>query len=241
MKAGSLTLLAALALVANLAAQEGKPSSAAGQNTVAAQEGGADAAGKDPVVVIDFVDAQLSPSHWTLSLHPDGRGHFQSEMGTVNDSPGRIRTPDINRDIQLSSSFSSSVFQTAQKHSYFNQACESHMKVAFQGNKTFTYNGPDGKGSCTFNYSKDREIQALGDNFAAVAETIIEGQRLEMLLQHDPLGLDKEMQSLVDAAQSGRAQQLCAIKSILERLVDDDRVLELVRKRAKSLLAQADS
>src|SRR5579871_4865467 len=111
MKALPLTLLAAMALVANLAAQEAKASPPAGQSTVSAQDGGSDAAGKGPLIVVDFVNPQLSPSHWTLSLHPDGNGHFQSEMGTVNDAPGRIRTPDINRDVQLSSAFAASVFQ----------------------------------------------------------------------------------------------------------------------------------
>ncbi|MGD0913047.1 MAG: hypothetical protein ABR928_14205, partial [Terracidiphilus sp.] len=73
----------------------------------------------------------------------------------------------------------------------------------------------------------------------AVAETIIEGARLEKLLQHDPLGLDKEMEFLVDAAGSGRAQQIGTIREILDRLAEDDDVLERVRKRARLLLAKA--
>ena len=74
------------------------------------------------------------------------------------------------------------------------------MKVAFQGWKTLTYTGPAGQGSCTFNYSRDKEIQALGDP-SAVAQTILEGARLEMLLQHDRLGLDKEMEYLTEAVR----------------------------------------
>jgi hypothetical protein len=60
-----------------------------------------------------------------------------------------------------------------------------------------------------------------------------------MLLQHDRLGLDKEMEYLVDAAGDGRAQQICAIREILVRLAEDDEVLDRVRKRAKLLLVQA--
>jgi hypothetical protein len=232
MKALPVALLSALAFFAQSPAQSQSDEGSAAP--AAAHPSG-------PVIVIDYANPHLSPSHWRLTLHSDGSGQFVSEMGTVNDSPGKLRTPDVSRDVQLTSTFTASVLETAKRHSWFNQDCESHLKVAYQGDKTLSYAGPDGRGSCTYNYSRDREIQTLGDNIGAVAETIIEGVRLEMLLQHDPLGLDKEIQNLVDAAQEGRAQQLCVIRPILERLASDDHVLELVRKRAKSLLARADS
>jgi len=113
------------------------------------------------------------------------------------------------------------------------------MKVAFQGWKTFTYTGPLGQGSCTFNYSNDKDMQALGDSIVGVSQTIFEGARLEMLLQHDRLGLDAEMEFLAEAVADGRAQQIYAIREILERLAQDDGVLERVRKRAKALLDRA--
>jgi hypothetical protein len=93
-----------------------------------------------------------------------------------------------------------------------------------------------GQGSCTFNYSRDKELQSLGESMQAVAETILEGSRLEVLLQHDRLGLDQEMEFFTEAVQDGRAQQVCAIRDILERLAQDDDVLERVRKRARALL-----
>ncbi len=195
-----------------------------------------------PVVFVDFSNPSLSPSHWTLSIHPDGSGHFRSEMGKVAaDSGEEMQVPNVNRDIQLSRSFAETVFETAQHHAWFNEKCESHLKVAFQGIKTLSYLGPEGKGSCAFNFSRDKEIQGLGDSFVAVAETILEGVRLEMLLEHDPLGLDKEIKSLSEAAQDGRAQQICVIRGILERLAQDDNVMEMVRRRARTLLARAET
>jgi hypothetical protein len=44
---------------------------------------------------------------------------------------------------------------------------------------------------------------------------------------------------LVEASADGRVQQLVAIQGILERLADDDAVMERVRKRARVLLARA--
>jgi hypothetical protein len=195
--------------------------------------------GQDPLIQVDFSNPELNPSHWTLTFRSDGSGHFRSEMGKPPEGGlQEIDAPDVNRDVQLSPSFAAHVFDEAQHHKLFNVDCDSHLKVAFQGWKKLSYMGPDGSGSCTFNFSKDKEIQELSDSLGAVAETILEGARLEMLLQHDRLGLDKEMEFLVDAAGNGRAQQICVIKGILVRLAQDDEVMERVRKRARLLLAQ---
>ncbi len=191
----------------------------------------------DPVVQVDFSDPELSPPQWTLVLHADGSGHFRSQMGKAPKAGLKeIEAPSIDREIQVSKAFAARVFDVAQSHKWFNLQCESHLKVAFEGWKTFTYAGPQGQGSCTFNYSRDKEIQALGESMEAVAETILEGARLEVLLQHDRLGLDQEMEFLTEAVQDGRAQQIYAIRDILERLAGDNDVLERVRKRARSLL-----
>jgi hypothetical protein len=203
---------------------------------------GQGASSPDPTIQVDFSNPGLSPSQWTLTLHPDGTGHFRSEMAKVPpDGLKEIQVPSLDENVQVSRDYSSQLFDFAQHHKWFNEPCESHIKVAFQGWKTFTYTGPDGHGACTFNYSKDREIQERGDSLQAVAQTIIEGARLQILLQHDPLGLDQEMAYLTEAVGDGRAQQVCAIRSILERLVQDDAVLERVRKEAKALLARGTS
>jgi hypothetical protein len=160
-------------------------------------------------------------------------------MGKAPADAGQVLLPPaVDREIHVSAAYAAHVFDAAGRHRWFNEPCESHLKVAFQGWKTLTYTGPQGQGSCTFNYSKDKEIQSLGDSLEGVAETILEGSRLEMLLQHDKLGLDAEMEFLSEAVGDGRAQQICVIQDTLERLVEDDTVLERVRKRARMLLAQ---
>ncbi len=200
---------------------------------------GQPASGGDAMIQVDFSNPGLSPPQWTLTLRPDGSGHFRAQMAKIPaDGLKEIEAPGVDRDFKVSAQFAASVFDAARRHMWFNTGCESHMKVAFQGWKTFTYTGPQGQGSCTFNYSKDREIEALGESMQAVAETILEGARLQTLLQHDPLGLDQEMEFLTEAVDDGRAQQVCAIRDILERLAEDNGVLDRVRKRARALLAR---
>jgi hypothetical protein len=201
-----------------------------------AAHGQAPAAGS-PVIQVDYANPGQSPSQWTMTLRPDGTGHFRSQMGKMLDSdPHAFNTPSVDRDIQVSAAFATRVFNVARHHNWFNEPCDGHLKVAFQGWKTLTYTGPQGHGACTFNYSKDKDIQSLGESAEAVSETILEGARLELLLQHDRLGLDSEMEFLTDAAGDGRAQEICTIRGILERLAQDDEVLDRVRKRARALL-----
>lgn len=196
-----------------------------------------------PVVTVDFSNPGLYPDHWTLVLHPDGTGHFHAEGGTRPTDYGdeTILPAKVDRDVHLSSEFTNRVFQTVHSKRILSGKCESHLKVAFQGWKQISYSGSDAEGGCRFNYSTDKEIQELGESLVGVGSTLIEGARLELLYQHDPLGLDKAIQYVVEASDDGRLQQICAIRNILERLEDDPRVLDRVRKRARLLLARAGS
>jgi hypothetical protein len=194
-----------------------------------------------PALEVDFTNPGLTPAHWVLTLSPEGNGHFRSERGNAaKDKSQGFEAADVDRDINVSAEFAQHVFETARQSKFFNIGCESHMKVAFSGWKKLSYSGPDGAGSCTFNYSKDKEIQTLGESLVAVAGSIVEGARLETLLQHDRLGLDRETEYVVEAAKDGRLQQMCTIKGILQRLADDPEVMDRVRKRARVLLARAD-
>jgi len=200
---------------------------------------GASAQKATETIEVDFSNPTGAPSHWSITLHPDGSGYFSSHGGGIAGDNSDLKAPPVNREIQLSQDFTRRVFETAYRQKLFNEKCESNLKVAFQGEKTLSYKGDKGSGSCSFNYSKDRTIQDLSDSMQAVEQTIIEGARLELLLKHDPLGLDQEMDFLVQAAKDGRAQQICAIKEILVQLANDPGVLVVVRKRADLLLQNA--
>jgi hypothetical protein len=197
---------------------------------------------QQPVVRFEFSNPGLYPSHWTLVLHPDGTGHFHAEGGSrPNDYPDTIIPGTIDRDVRLTSEFTGHVFKTVHEPRILQDKCESHLKVAFQGTKRISYSGPDLEGGCEFNYSSNKQVQDLGESLVGVGSTLIEGARLELLYQHDPLGLDKEIQYVVEATGDGRLQQICVIRGILERLEDDPRVLDRVRKQARMLLARSGS
>jgi hypothetical protein len=189
------------------------------------------------VLRVDFLNPGLTPSKWSMELHADGSAHFHSDPGEKTATELHMIEPGtVDKDIQLNRDFADRMFGIVRHRKLLSEGCESHLKVAFQGWKKISYSGPDGEGSCEFNYSKNKDIQEMGDSFVAVAQTVVEGARLELLLQHDPLGLDKEMEFMKEASDDGRLQQICAIHPILTKLSDDPDVMERVRKRAKMLL-----
>jgi len=197
---------------------------------------------QDGVFTADFTNPSVSPSHWVLTLRRNGSGHFHAE-GIKDDAPKKtgIDVSDGDRDVQLSKEFTANVFSVAEQHNWFNENCQSRAKVAFQGWKKISYSGPEGQGSCTFNYSQIKQIQTLSESLIGVAETMHEGARLELLLQHDRLGLDREMEYISESAKDGRLREIVAIRDILQRLAQDDELLDRVRKRARNLLTQAGS
>jgi hypothetical protein len=189
-------------------------------------------------LTLDFVNPGLNPSHWVLTLAPDGSGHFRSQRNPAPAEPSQtLDAPEVDRPIQVEAAFAARLFATAGAHKLFQEKCEANLKVAFQGWKTLSYSGPEGEGSCRFNYSRDRQIAALVDSLIALASTILEGARLEMLLQHDRLGLDRELEYVASAAADDRMIQFGVMRGILERISEDPGVMERVRKRARQLLA----
>lgn len=234
-----LVLTAALALAAVVALPATRaqqwPKDQAQDNGEAAQ-----ATRRGPVFKAGFLNTEVAPSEWTLVLYPDGTGHFHADRAnSTAPRPRTIEPVTVDREVKLSPEFTAWVFSTARANQFFNLQCQSTMKVAFQGWKTLSYNGLDGAGSCRFNYSKNKEIQELGESMVGVASTLMAGAQLELLRQHEPLGLDNEMDYIVEAAGDGRLLQIGAIQGTLQRLEADPDVMDRVKKQARKLLAKA--
>ena len=120
--------------------------------------------------------------------------------------------------------------------------CETKLKhLAQTGTKrlAYTMDGSDVWSSCTFNYSDDAALSDATAAFQAIAETMQCGTRLQHEHRFDRLSLDAEIDSLVAEAKEGRAIELQNIASALQSIVDDDRVMERVRRKAARLLQDA--
>lgn len=189
----------------------------------------------------------LAVPRFTLTVQEDGVGTYQAdevERPTVPaaslPSAGAAAEQHIARPMTLSAAMTEKIFKAAQGAKRFSITCASKAKnIADTGTKTLTYTGVDGTGTCTYNYSEEKNVVLLTEWFQGIAFTMDEGRKLDYLHRYDRLGLDAEMQLMVQAIEEKNALELRNISSTLSSIASDTDVMQRVRVRAAALLGQA--
>jgi hypothetical protein len=186
---------------------------------------------------------------FTLTVHSDGSAVYQAsyrpEVPRYSPYAATIEAQldtQVTTNVTLTPATTAKLFDEVRSTHNFAKGCASKAKnIASSGKKTLTYTAPSGTASCSYDYTEDKTIYALTSTFQAIAFTLDEGRKLEIKHRYDRLALDPETEYLVNAARDGSAVELTLIAPILRSLADDPQVLERVRTRAASLLAQAGS
>ena len=192
-------------------------------------------------ITFKFDNPQLQPANYVITLHSDGTGHFVSHAGSAppNDI-ANLPAQGQERDISVTSATRDHLFLAAAKEKYFAVKCDAGAsKVAFQGTKTLAYEGPEGHGSCIYNYSSDAKVQWITAQLTGLASTLEEGRRLTVQHEHARLVLDPELETLATMVHDGQATELQNIAPILSAIIADDNVMLRARRRAQTLLDNA--
>jgi hypothetical protein len=189
-------------------------------------------------VAFDFdprADAH-TPSY-TLSFNANGTGKYIEYPMDIPDGPAA-------RPVFLTVSAATlqrlMAAHDAVMHSAPTGDCGTrHRNIASTGKKKLTFYDGDQSVSCDFDFSDDARVEDCAAAFQAMAETLRFSDRLDHEHRFDRLGLDAEMDSLVSENAAGRAIELQNIARTLQSIVDDDRVIERVRRKAARLLQDA--
>lgn len=186
-----------------------------------------------------FADPQVHPVRYALRVNENGSGKYQATAGgqLPDDDENSIVAPDQARAIRVSPATRERIFLLARRSKLFAMTCQAAGKVAFDGTKTLEYKGAEGQGSCTYTWTKDKNIEELTRIFEGIASTLDEGARLAVEHAHTPLALDPELNTLAGMAQRGEALELENIAPVLTAIADDDTVLKRDQSRARELLA----
>jgi len=195
-------------------------------------------------IAFHFENQQLQPAKYAFVIFENGSGQFHSEPADIPLASTASYEPLAraeDRSVQLSRPVVDQIFSTARAQKFFAIPCEAKDKVAFQGTKQLSYQGPDGSGSCTYNWSKIAGIQKITSTFESIALTLEEGRRLAVEHKHDRLALDAELGFLLEAVKDGRATEVQTIQPVLQEIADDEAVLDRARTRAKKLLGDGSS
>lgn len=180
-------------------------------------------------------DLQLQPRAYTIEINEDGSGSYAATY--ASSVAGDPAVQEVKQAIRIQGPLISRLFQTARKSHFFPSNCaDKRRRVAFTGKKTLAYSGPDGSGSCTFNYSRERELNQISAALVAVGYTLQMGKRLKQEHRYNRLALEDELESLQEAVDQGHALEPENIAPELEAIANDGAVMNLARARARSLL-----
>lgn len=187
-------------------------------------------------VTFGFERNGLPVPRFTLDLDEHGSGTYKAEEASAN-APQQIQRP-----IALTEATSKKIFGLVRSVQLTPENCASKARnIADTGKKTLTYAGPEGTSSCTYNYTENKNVDALTTIFQGIAETMDQGRHLDFLHRFDRLGLDDAVSVLAQEVTDGRALELGTIAPSLHSIADDSEVMQRVRARATTLLAQIPS
>jgi hypothetical protein len=194
------------------------------------------------VISFHFERKGLPVPEFTMQVREDGSGTYQAdvvESPLSEDSTQTSPPQHIERTMAVTPATVAKIFKAARELKNFDVECASKAKnIADTGTKTLSYTGPDGTGSCVYNYSQNKSVATLTETFQGIAYTLDEGRRLEFLHRFDRLGLDAEISRLADEAQAGRALELGTIEPTLRAIVSDGALIQRVRLQAAKMLAE---
>ncbi len=193
--------------------------------------------------MFSFERPGLQVPRYHLEISENGLGSYMGEempLSAGHADPPPPPQPFHPIIFHLSPTTVTKVFALARSLNHFKIACASTAKnVADTGKKTLYYSGVgvDGSpGSCTYNYSDNKDVQAISGIFQSIAETLDEGRKLDYLHRYDRLGLDAELESFSREVADGHAIELQTIAETLSSLAGDPEVMQRVRTRASALL-----
>ena len=191
-----------------------------------------------PQVTFTFDRKGLPVPKYRLTIQEDGATVYEGEESQGSGS-GVAASPvhPFSSTVRISPTTAAHMISTARKLDYFNIVCASKAKnIADTGTKILSYAAPDGTGSCTFNYTENKDVQALTDIIQGITETMDRGRELDHLRRFDRLGLDAAITFLAQEVSEGHALELGTIAASLRSIVADHEVMDRVRTRANKLL-----
>ncbi len=174
----------------------------------------------------------LSVPHWQIVLPEQGPAQYTGKPAQGVD-PGTIL-------FAVSHTGRSRLRALLDKSNQL-QPCETRTKgIANMGQKDVVYMPSGGMESrCSFNFTENKSLNDAAEYVMAIVNTIQTGVELDRLHRYDRLGLDAVMLRLAEDVKTHRAEEMGAIQPTLQRLVEDEAVMERVRLRAQQLLDMA--
>lgn len=184
---------------------------------------------------LDFPNS--NPEHYSIAVHSDGSGEYESSGKISPDSDDRDK---YQTTFNFSDSTRAHIFELAAQVHYFSGRIDAgNKKLAFTGAKKLSYKDAQQEHEAGYNFSSISAVQQLTLLFQSMGATLEFGHRLSYFHRYQKLALDEELKQMEDQAQRGELAELQAVKPILQEIYDDSSVINVVRARALRLMEMA--
>jgi hypothetical protein len=186
------------------------------------------ALGESPAVLrFTKVFPGSSPDYVEVAVEESGAATYR----------GRPDEDAEQQRFQLSPEVAQRLFSLARALNYFQGIdVESRHKVAFMGEKTFSYLQGGRESSVRFNYTEDPTALELQERFEAIGRGRFYYEQLESRLRYDRLGIIEVMRNFERDFNAGKLIDVQQFAPLLEQIANDPSVARLARSRAADLL-----
>jgi len=174
------------------------------------------------------------PPHYTIAIDAGGHGSYESTVPAEEDASEQT----YRTEFEVSAVNRDRIFEWAKQAQYFAGKIDSGKRnLAFTGTKMLSYQ--DGQRSFTarYNYSALDPVRQLTALLQSVASTLDYGRRLTYYHHYQKLALDDELKHMEVQARNNELSEIQAVAPVLQEIIEDASVINVVRARAKELLA----
>jgi hypothetical protein len=160
------------------------------------------------------------------------KGAATYDIRSLNDEPDP--TP-----FEVSAPLVQKLFALAAQLKHFNGIeLDVKRRIAYLGQKTFRYEGPEGAYEVTFNYTIDATASQLHQLFEGLARQQDHLANLQRRVRFDRLGVNDALLRFEADFNRRMIPEPQVLLPVLEQIANDSRVIEIARTRARALIAR---
>jgi hypothetical protein len=189
-----------------------------------------------PTVSFELDWKVADPQWYQITVDQNGQATYESKPHSAENQP---EGEPYSLHFIMSQPSRTRIFQIASALNDFQGNFETRAKIAQTGKKTLTFRHGDRQSTTSLNYSDNPQMNELISLFQKMSTTFETAQKLDYDMRFDKLGLDRDLKSLVQLEKDNQLVELQVIAPTLERIANDQSIMNIARQKAKKLLERS--
>ena len=188
-------------------------------------------------VGFEFTFPGSEPEHYVISVASDCHATYESNGKLTAQSAA---DDSFHLDFAVTQPGCGKIFDLTKRAHYFDGEIDSKKKnIASTGVKILSYKDTQKSTKATYNFSLNPDVQELTAMFQAQATVLEFCRRLEFEHHYQKLALDEDLKLMENSSERDSLQQISAIVPVLQKIIDDQSLMNVIRARARRLLVDA--